>query len=174
MIITIGGPIGSGTTTVAEGLAKHLGLRHIYAGSIFRQMAEEKGMTLREFSRFAERNDEVDKEIDERQKTLASDGNCIVEGRLSAHMVDADLKIWLTAPLKVRIERVVGREGKDIEMAKQETEEREASENKRYQEIYGIDASDLSPYDIVLNTAHWDAESIINFVELMIKSSNVR
>jgi cytidylate kinase len=137
-------------------------------------MAQDKGMSLAEFSAYAEGNARVDREIDERQKSLAAEGNCVVEGRLSAHLVDADIKIWLTAPLEVRAERVAGREGKSLETAMEETREREASENKRYQDIYGIDLGDLSPYDVVLNTALWDAESIINLVELMVKSSNVR
>lgn len=170
MIITIGGPIGSGTTTVAAAAAEHLGLKHIYAGNIFRQMASERGMTLGEFSKFAEGNDEVDKEIDRRQKEMAAKGNCIVEGRLSAHLMQADLKVWFTAPLNIRVERVVGREGKDIEVAKQETEAREASEKKRYKAIYGIDIDDLSPYDVVINTEHWNAEGIIAILEMMIRS----
>ncbi|NOZ76558.1 MAG: AAA family ATPase [Euryarchaeota archaeon] len=174
MIITIGGPIGSGTTTVAGELAARLGLRHIYAGEIFREMARERGMSLAEFSRYAEGNEEVDREIDERQKALAAQGDCIVEGRLSAHFVDADLKVWLTAPLEVRAARVAEREGQDVETATAQTREREASERRRYREIYGIDPWDLSAYDVVMNTEHWDAESIINLMELMIKSSKLR
>lgn len=164
MIITIGGPIGSGTTTVAQAIAEKLDIKHIYAGDIFRQMAEEKGMSLAEFSELAEADADIDRHIDARQIEEAKKGNCIVEGRLSGWLVDADLAIWLTAPLTVRVNRVCGREEKDFERAKIETTQREASEKKRYKDIYDIDIMDLSRYDLVLNTEHWDAGEVSNIM----------
>ena len=71
MIITIGGLAGTGTTTAAEILSKKLDIPYISAGSIFREMAKEKGMSVLEFSEFAEGNDDIDKEIDKRQAELA-------------------------------------------------------------------------------------------------------
>ncbi|RLI90672.1 MAG: cytidylate kinase, partial [Candidatus Altiarchaeales archaeon] len=40
MIITIGGSICSGKTTLARELAKRFNLKHISAGSIMREMAK--------------------------------------------------------------------------------------------------------------------------------------
>lgn len=171
MILTIGGPIGSGTTTVAKAIAEEKGLTHIYAGNIFRKMAEEKDMTLAEFSSLAEGDESIDREIDRRQKEEAKKGSCIVEGRLSALMIeDADLKIWLTAPLDVRVDRVCDREDKDVEKARNETLKRESSEKKRYKEIYDIHIEDLSRYDLVLNTAHWDAQGVTEIILGAIKN----
>ena len=85
MIITVGGLAGTGTTTTAELLSEKLGIPFVSSGSIFRAMAEEKGMSVLEFSEFAESNDKIDKEIDKRQAELAkSSENLILEGRLSA------------------------------------------------------------------------------------------
>lgn len=53
MIITIGGLAGSGTTTAAEVLSNKLDIPYISAGSIFRDMAKERGMSVLEFSNFA-------------------------------------------------------------------------------------------------------------------------
>ena len=107
MIITIGGLAGTGTTTAAEILSKKLDIPYISAGSIFREMAKEKGMSVLEFSEFAEGNDDIDKEIDKRQAELAkSSKNLIIEGRLSAYFIDADLKVWLITPLDIRSERI--------------------------------------------------------------------
>ncbi|OYT61348.1 hypothetical protein B6U81_03145 [Thermoplasmatales archaeon ex4484_30] len=44
--ITISGLPGSGTTTIANLLKKKLNLQYIYAGKIFRKMAEENEMEL--------------------------------------------------------------------------------------------------------------------------------
>jgi len=173
MIVTISGPIGSGKTTVAEAVARTFNLTHLSAGRIFRQMAEEKGMSLQEFSALAEQDHSFDKEVDARQKEEASRGNCVVDGGLSGHLIEADLKIWLTAPLAERARRVAGRENIDFETALAQTRAREASELKRYREIYGIDGRDTSPYDVVINTVHWDKESVIEIITKMIASSKV-
>ena len=58
MIITIGGLAGTGTTTAAELLSEKLEIPYISAGSVFRDMASENGMSVLEFSEFAEGNDE--------------------------------------------------------------------------------------------------------------------
>jgi cytidylate kinase len=170
MIITIGGPIGSGKTTVAKALAKKFGLRHISAGQVFREMAEERGMSLEDFSRLAEKDFTLDKAVDERQIELAKRGDAVVDGRLSGLLVNADLKIWLRAPLEVRAKRVAERESKDFDTALKETIEREKSEKKRYKEIYNFDISDLTPYDVVLNTELWDAKEVISIIEKMVSS----
>ena len=140
MIITIGGLAGSGTTTAAKILSEKLQIPYLSAGEIFRQMAVEKGMDIMEFGKFAEGNDEIDLEIDRRQAMLAKEKqDLIVEGRLSAHFVEADLKIWFVAPLDIRIERICMREGKTRETVKTEIITRGESEATRYQEIHGID-----------------------------------
>ena len=94
MIITIGGLAGTGTTTTAEVLSEKLDVPYISAGFVFREMAAEKGMSVLEFSEFAEGNDDIDKEIDRRQAEKAKlADNLIIEGRLSAYFVDnADLR----------------------------------------------------------------------------------
>ncbi|MFQ6135793.1 MAG: (d)CMP kinase [Candidatus Hydrothermarchaeales archaeon] len=170
MIVTVGGPIGSGKTTIAEALAEKFDLRHISAGRVFREMAEKMGMSLAEFSKFAEEHHELDREVDERQVEMAKEGNAIVDGRLSGWMLDADLKIWLNAPLKVRAKRVANREKKSFEVALRETKDRERSEKKRYEEIYDIDLDDLSVYDVILNTAKWDAEGVVEIIGKMISA----
>ena len=106
MIITIGGTAGSGTTTAAKVLSERLEIPFVSAGAIFREMAAERGMTPVEFGKFAENNTDIDKEIDNRQAKLAEEAqDLIVEGRLSAYFIDADLKVCFTAPLEVRQNR---------------------------------------------------------------------
>ena len=104
MIITVGGLAGTGTTTTAEGLSEKLNIPYISAGSVFREMAAERGMTVLEFSEFAEGNDDIDKEIDRRQAEKAKEAeNLIIEGRLSAYFVEnADLRLWLVTQVQVQ------------------------------------------------------------------------
>ena len=166
MIITIGGLAGTGTTTAAELLSEKLDIPYISAGSVFREMAAEKGMTVLEFSEFAEGNDDIDKEIDKRQAEKAKSAeNLIIEGRLSAFFVEnADLRICLMTPFDVRSKRIAQREDKSVEVAKSEIITREKSEALRYMEIHNIDISNMEIYDIIINTDSFDPQSISEII----------
>lgn len=170
MRITISGPPGSGTTSLAYHLAERFGLRVVSAGEAFRQLAKERGMDLAEFSRLAENNQTIDMQIDARQKEIAgAEDEIVVEGRLSGWMVEhADLKIWLDAPLPVRARRISERDGGDVGSALERTKVREASERVRYRTYYGIDIGDLSPYHMVLDTALWNREELASIVDLAV------
>ncbi|MEE8402833.1 MAG: AAA family ATPase [Candidatus Hydrothermarchaeaceae archaeon] len=169
MIITIGGPIGSGKTTVAKAIADKFGFTHISAGVVFREMADEKGITLEEFSKLAEENHEFDRELDKRQIELAKKAeNAVIDGRLSGWLIDADLKVWLKASLETRAKRVSGRDGKDYGKALEDVRARGDSELLRYREIYDIDLRDLAPYDIVINTAPFSAEEVTGIMEKIV------
>ena len=166
MIITIGGLAGTGTTTLAEVLSERLDIPYLSAGFIFREMAAEHGMSVLEFSEFAEGNDDIDREIDKRQAEKAkSSENLIIEGRLSAFFVDnADLRICLMTPFDVRSKRIAQREDKSVDVAKDEIITREKSEALRYKEIHNIDISNMEIYDLIINTDSFDPQSISEII----------
>ncbi|BBL61603.1 MAG: AAA family ATPase [Methanobrevibacter arboriphilus] len=170
MIITIGGLAGSGTTTAADVLSKKIDIPFISAGSIFRDMAKEKEMSLIEFSKYAEDNTAIDIELDKRQSEIAKNSeNLIVEGRLSAYFVEADLRIWLLAPLDIRAQRVSNRESKSLEVVIEETIIREESEALRYLDIHNIDINNFDIYDLVLNTNRFNPDSIAEIILTTLK-----
>jgi cytidylate kinase len=162
--VTIGGLPGSGKTTVAKILAERLGLNYINAGDIFRNLAKKKGMTLEEFGVYAEQNPSVDQAIDNKLVEVAKQGNSILEGRLAAFMLVRNniegKKVWLEAPLKIRAERICGRETKPHETALSEIQERERSEWDRYFQLYNIDLNDLENYDMIIDSASISAEDV--------------
>ncbi|MDD1763393.1 MAG: AAA family ATPase [Methanobacteriaceae archaeon] len=166
MIITIGGLAGTGTSTVANILSQKMGIPYLSAGDIFRQMAAEKGMDVLDFSKFAEGNTDIDREIDQRQAQAARESeNLILEGRLSAYFVEAQLKTWLTAPLEIRSVRISHREDKPVELVREEILTREKSEAKRYQEIHNLDIGDMEVYDLIINTQSFDAPGVAQIIE---------
>jgi cytidylate kinase len=167
MLLTVSGPAGSGKSTFAVALAEELGYEHVSGGDIFRSLADERGCSLVEFNRLAEEDDEVDRDLDRRLREIARERDDVVlESRLSGWMAGehADIKVWLDAPLDVRIERIADREDTDLETARAETVERADSEARRYREYYGIDIEDRSIYDLVLNTARWDPDGELEIV----------
>ena len=50
-VITVSGLPGSGTSTVCELVAQATGFRYINAGAIFRELADEDGLSFAEFGR---------------------------------------------------------------------------------------------------------------------------
>ncbi len=165
MKITISGPPGSGTTTVARILAEKLGFKLISAGEIFRKLAAEKGMTLEEFSKYAESNPDIDFYIDRLQKDMAEkEDNVVVEGRLSGWMVKNAFKVWIYASPEVRYRRIAQREGKDLARVKNETKRREELEKRRYKKFYSIDIDDISIYHLAINSEHFKPEEIVEII----------
>jgi cytidylate kinase len=72
--------------------------------------------------------------------------------------------VWLDAPLEVRAARIGEREGKPVSQAREETRARADSEASRYEAYYGIDIDERSIYDLVVNTARWDPEGVLDVV----------
>ena len=149
--ITISGLTGSGKSSLAEFLSKELELKHITIGKIFRDIAEERGIDIAEYDKISE--EAVNKEADKRTLQLSITGGYVIEGRLAslASGKYSDLKIFLTAPIEVRAERVSKRNNISFDAAFHKVEERDKAVTKRYMDLYGIDLLDLSIYDLVLN-----------------------
>ncbi|MDD1672514.1 MAG: AAA family ATPase [Methanomicrobiales archaeon] len=167
MRITVSGPPGSGTTSLARHLSTSYGYEMISAGDVFRQIAKERGMDIAALGKTAENDHSIDALIDVRQKEIAQKrDNLVIEGRLSGWMVEnADLKIWLTAPLSCRAKRIATRDGVDEYTARMLTTVREACESRRYQNYYKIDITDLSPYHLALSSERWTTEQLGSIVE---------
>jgi cytidylate kinase len=175
MRITVSGLPGSGTTSLSRYLSECHGFSMISAGEVFRQLAREHSMGLAEFGRLARENPEFDKMIDARQKEIAAGrDDIIVEGRLSGWMVtNADLRIWLFAPIGCRIKRIVFRDQlTDDTTAERITLEREECEAARYRSYYNIDINDLSIYHITLNSEHWGVEGLGSIINTAIMHLN--
>ena len=155
---------GSGTTTAARLVAAATGLRHINTGAIFRQMAEERGVTLNEFGKIANENPDIDRELDDRQIAMARQGGILLEGRLAGFMTKnagiTCLAVWLDAPHEERLKRVAGRDNVALDDARRLSLEREADERTRFIDFYGFDLNDRSIYDLVLDSACFSPTAI--------------
>ena len=159
--VTVSGLPGSGTSTLCSELRIRLEWEHLNTGDVFRQLAEQRGISLAEFGRQAETNAAIDTELDERVIRVARMANGIIlEGRVAGWMaMRHDLpayRVWVAAPQEVRAERVAEREGKVLEVATEEMIVREGSEASRYEALYKIDIADVSIYHLVIDSGSHD------------------
>jgi predicted cytidylate kinase len=166
--ITISGTPGSGKSTVAKLLEEKLGVKYIYSGMIFRELAEKYKMSLEEFGKYCEENSEIDKELDNRQIEILKKGNVILEGRLAgwiAHLNSIKaLKVAIITDLETRAQRIVKREKGSVEKRKKEILGREKSEAKRYKNYYNIDLNNKSIYDLVIDSGNKTPEEIADII----------
>jgi len=162
-VITVSGLYGSGKTTVSRILAKKLGLRYVCTGSIVRKLAADNGMSLIDFEKkIAEKDKKYDKMVDDMQRQEAKAGDVVIDSRLGGWFVDANLKVWLDAPVSVRSQRVSVRENVSVEEAKKRIIERDGSDVERYKNYYKIDLNDTSVYDMIIDTSKLSPEEIVS------------
>lgn len=161
-IITFGGDLGSGKTTIAERLAKDLGFGQLYVGQIFRDMALEAGLPLEVFYDRLRNDPELERSVDERQaKLMREKDNQVVQGRVAFHFAKQSpfrvVNVFLGVCPEVGAERMKSRPaygGKTLEEIAAITARRVGLERERYRALYGIE-NHLDPkhYDLVLDTS---------------------
>jgi len=181
MIITISGKAGSGKSTVARALSKRLKLKHYSVGDLMRQMAKERGISLLEIGRKAEKDEKIDKELDKRQIGLGKkEKNFVIDGRLTAFFIKkADLKVFLDCDDKVRAQRILkdkreGEKGKSLTQVIKNIKKREESERKRYEKYYNVDYYDKELYDMVIDTTFTSVEEVVDDVVGFIKEKRTK
>ena len=171
LFITVSGPPGCGATTLCERLSEAIGCPYVSGGDIFRELAEDRDMSLNQLTAKADESDEIDRALDRRLQQIAEKWGTankpfILESRLAGWLAGnrADLRIWLDAPEDVRLERIEERVETEAEMRV-----REVSEAGRYQSYYDIDIDDREFYDLHINTARWGKASVFELVRTAIE-----
>ena len=170
--ITVSGPPGCGATSLCTRLSAAMDCPYVSGGEIFREVAEDREMSLTQLSAKAQASDDIDRALDERLRTIAetwgtADKPFILESRLAGWLAGghADLRIYLDAPEEVRKVRISDREETVAEMSV-----REVNEAGRYRSYYDLDLENRTFYDLHINTARWSKQGVFELVRTAIEA----
>ena len=164
--ILLSGLSGTGSTTAAKRIAADLELRYVYGGQIFRRLAVERGISLEDLAESLECDQESERLIDCRLIEAGKDDQVLIESRTIGWLFPRDsaaIRVWLTCELQERLRRVQGRENHP--RSADNLLRREASDNRRYQALYGISETDFSPFDLVLDTTTLSVDEVVGRIE---------
>jgi cytidylate kinase len=132
----------------------------VSAGTLFRKLADEKKVSLEKFQELAAADPSIDRLVDERTMLEAERGDVVMDGQLAGWVLKeiSDLRILLTAPLVVRLERIAARDHISLEEARRQTLHREGVQAARYRKHYGFSVDDWSIYHLILDTSFGSIE----------------
>ncbi len=176
MIITISGKAGSGKSTIAKLLSEKLNLKHYSIGDLMRAMATEKGLSLLEFNKMAEKDTSIDFGLDNKLKELSkTKDNFVVDGRLTAFFIPhAQVKVFLDADDKVRAQRILNdrrqhEKSKSLKETIANIKKREKSEKERYQKYYGVNYLDKKLYNYIIDTSNMAPNEVVDKIIKFVK-----
>lgn len=169
--ISLTGDLGSGKSTVCSLLAEAIGAEVVSIGSMQRKLAAEMGMTTLEFSHYMEGHPEIDNEFDDRLKSYDGvvEGNYIFDSRLAWNFVPSAFSVYLTVDPHEGAKRVflATRSGEtylDEKDAFVRLGERRKSEMLRYGSAYGVDLSDMTNYDLIIDSTSASPSEIAHLI----------
>ncbi len=184
IVITVGGPGGSGITTVSKMLARNFKIKHIYAGDLFRKAAKEE-----EFEHFEEFLQEIslggnhlDYEIDSLLEEYANRGDVVIDSKVYGALAKknnlrCDVSIWLDAKQAIKVKRHLAKENiRGLKKIKRYFEidrrlrKRYKIDKEKYWRLYKVRYNRPQLYyDIVLDTSIMNEEETFNLILEKIK-----
>jgi len=169
--ISITGDLGSGKSTIAKFLSKDLGVKFFSTGEIQRKIASKYGMTTLELNEYTEKHPEIDDQIDNFIRNLGiQEESFVIDSRMAWHFLPISFKIYLEIDLDIAAKRIFedqvrkSEKYSNIVNAKIEISARKKMENDRFEDLYGVDCSDLNNYDIIIDTSFMTPQEIRNFI----------
>jgi len=153
--VAICGDIGTGTTTLSKGLAKHLNWKHISAGDFFREYAKKHNIPLWDKSRVP---DDVERKVDKEfldkmknEKQLVFDSH--YGGWFAKDLSDV-LRILLVCDNEIATQRIISRES-DHKETTADIEKRGQGLRTKFKKLYSSDDYESPKYfHLVVNTTN--------------------
>ena len=179
--VIISGPPAIGKTTIAKGIGKEFGLRHLSGGDILKELAQDEGFDTggddwwdtpegMSFLSHRQENSEFDKKVDAKLKKLFLEGNVVITSYTLPWIVEGGVKIWLAGSMENSARRMTVRDN----LSKNDTVkivQKRYGENKIiYKTLYGFEfGEDLSVFDKVIETDNLDAVHVLEVAKSTVR-----
>ncbi|MFT7328123.1 MAG: cytidylate kinase [Crocinitomicaceae bacterium] len=173
-IITIAGKLGSGKSSAAKKLASMLSLDHFSSGDFLREVAMERGLTIKELIIAAESDTKIDHDVDQVLRDKGDKENLIIDSRLAFHWIPESFKVYLEIDPDLAASRMLldldtnesrqqSEHAVNIKEMKVNMLERHESDVRRYKNLYGIDHTNHDNFDLVIDTGLFqnDLDSVV-------------
>lgn len=164
---------GSGKSSTGKALSTLLGYERYSSGDFFREMAAKRGITVEEINTQAEHDTAIDHKTDAWIKEKRTRENLIIDSRLAFHWIPDAFKVFLKLDPQIAAERTfahiksegrVGQDAVSIDDAYEKMLARIESERKRYEALYGLDYTNESNYNLVVDTGSSDLPTVTKTV----------
>ena len=181
MNISITGNLGAGKSSICRRL-EQAGYSIISAGSIFRQIAEERGISVADLNEQVKQDmaqtgaSPIDALLDERTARINEEQDGIAfDARLAWAFAEGSYKVFVCVDIDEAARRIYS----DASRAQSESYEsvaacreklllRQHLESERFLTLYHLDYYDLNNYDLVIDSTHVDPGTV---AERILKSS---
>lgn len=174
-IITINGGLGSGKSSTANLVAQALGFKRFSSGDLFRQVGLELGLSINEINIKAETDKHIDEMVDEKIRQLRNKEKIVIDSRTAYHWIPESFKVYLDLPPEIAKGRIL--RSSKVDLLRQKSEkvssveeiykkitERFESEQKRYWNLYKINNTDKSQYDLVIDTNKNNLQEVVKII----------
>ena len=170
-------------SSLRELLQKEYNFEIVSAGSIMREMASSKGLSILDFQKGlgdSLADNYIDQAIIAKNNSIKDTTNVIFDSRLAWHFLPETFKIFIVvSPHEAALRTYLTRVNDDEKYANlQDTidglVERRVLENKRYKKIYGINCEDLNNYDLVIDTSYISALEATDIIMECYKKSYIQ
>jgi predicted cytidylate kinase len=166
MKITLSGLAGSGKSTVGKLVAQQLTCEFTSVGSWTRDFAfQHYNMTINEFQDYCKLHPEMDQEIDRKMVAYCNEqASLVIDYRLGFHFIKDALHVFLSVSDEEAHRRIssVNRSNEKTDLS--DISERNQNMRDRFLKQYGVDFTDLSHYDLEIDTEKYTVEEIVGLI----------
>lgn len=171
-IITLSGKPGSGKSSTADRVAEMLGYTRYSTGDIVRAMLRKKKSTLAEFNTEAEKDPQIDYDLDEELRKMREENDVVIDSRLGFYWIPESFKVYLDLDAEVAVARIYkdsninalrgvtenNTDGMDAVI--DQVNDRLNNERRRFKKLYNINPYASANFDLIIDTARHSPQTV--------------
>ena len=180
--MVVGGPGGSGSSTISKILSRKWYLHRINGGELIRKKTNNKS-DEKYIEEDLSKNSRIDLEVDKYLLKMSFQANTLIESKVFAALatenhIPTTVKIWLHANVETSVKRIFQRENWKFDKNRYLSEikklkKRKENDRERFLKTYNVDILTPEKYnDIVIDSSKMDIHNTVKHIIDKIKQNN--